>query len=57
MRWIIYWLMRRDSDAAQCVCIEMAHRMDDKGLRDMADYFKAMLENRNSNPTEPGDAT
>ena len=53
MRWIIYWLMRRDSDAAQCVCIEMAHRMDDKGLRDMADYFNAVLENRNAKPKEP----
>lgn len=42
---IRFWWTKSSSYAA-CVCIGLASRMTDKDLRDMADYFKATIENR-----------
>lgn len=40
------FLRRRDSESAACVCIIISSWMDSKDLRDIADYFKAVKENR-----------
>lgn len=42
LRTIVWFIWRRDSDAAQCVCISIASYMDTKGIRDMRDYFSSL---------------
>ena len=46
MKWILRWLWRKDSESASCVCIDLADTMSDKDLREMSDYFRAVIENR-----------
>lgn len=44
--WNMLW--RRDTESAACLCIVVSERMSDKDLRDIAEYFKALLDNRQS---------
>lgn len=48
LRDFIRYLWKRDSDSAQIVCINVMYDMDDRGLRDMAQCFEAVLEQRRS---------
>lgn len=42
------FLWYRNSVHASCVCIDMAWAMNNRDLRDTAEYFKGVLENRRS---------
>jgi hypothetical protein len=55
MLWcIVQFLFARSSMRASCVAIDLAEYMTDKDLRDMADYFKAVVENRQTRRADSG---
>lgn len=39
--WFI-WLWNPNGEQAQCACIDLAWKMDERGLKDMEDFFHAM---------------
>jgi hypothetical protein len=56
LKAIVRLLWYRDSQAAVCLCIDLAWWMDRKDLKDMADYFIAVRDSKTKEITarQPG---